>query len=370
MNNVEKNLGSVLHIVAGNFDNIIATHGSKKDILNRIDYFKSNSISYTTIYVKDRSDLALLNFFKASDLTGVKYILYEHSRYPSTISYIRRHTDIKQVLRAHNAEFYHSLQTAVAALELSYTSLRWRIKLAKRYLNESIKKLFNDIRIAANVDFILTINPYEHKIYWRYISAKRKIKFLPYYTNNSLYTGAVKQNDFLIMGSAHFNPLAWNNVIKMYSLYGAETSNDGVVITTCGDYKYKPLLKQINKFKSIKYLGVVHELDELVVNTKILLHPSNLGMGFKTKIHDVIVNGGMVAIHKKFLKKIPYAYHSRILFLDDFSSLTELSKAFVYNATCHEEINSLSARYAKKLLDQLFVNVNCFTSNYVRELKI
>ena len=92
--------------------------GSTKDMKSRSNTLNSLGVSVITIGIPARQDNFCKEELKKIDLTGVTHILFEHNRYPSSQSWLRKtFPEIKILVRAHNAEIFHCIEKAIAIMK-------------------------------------------------------------------------------------------------------------------------------------------------------------------------------------------------------------------------------------------------------------
>jgi hypothetical protein len=354
--------GEILHVVGPAFAAPdLQFLGSTKDLMGRQEYLAARGFRTTTVIVASRSDERLLAYLQSRDLQEVSCIWFENLRYPRSMAYVRATApQIVLVARAINAEFLHSLHTALAYLLMTPTSRAWRWKKCRRAFLAAFRKLRLDLRCSRLATYVALINSKERRVYWHWFVSARKLLDLPYYLPDR-YLGMPFPEASLrpvVMGSADFNPLAWHSVLQSTRLWGRHTAEaDLPRVCVTGQVPNKALASGVRRTGNFFFLGDDRQFADLMNSPMVLLHPSALGYGLKTKIHDAISAGGFAVVPRALADRMPDEYRPGLIILTKNLTLSAIMGRAATMAR-HQSLNAEMRRQAMTALDRLFADIS------------
>src|SRR3989304_7723716 len=293
---------NILHIVP---DSTVAPKhvylGSTKDIRGRTEYFKERGIFFDELVLIKRKDKILLKELKKIDLNGYSAAIIECPVYPRSVRFLKKkYPRLLVVIRSINAELFHRLHYIKASL------------LHKQWKSLAINLFFlfkcslADFLCANYSDVILTISDWERQNYWRYITRKNKIKYLPYfvpvsYLPSTPYPSDKRQNCLCMMSTSMNSFLldAAKNFITMVN--GLEDGCNDWDFYITGDVSGY----DINLFNRIIRPGFVEIPNKIMAESKVIALLSDYGFGFKTKLLDAIRHGCYALVTKGLYNRLP-----------------------------------------------------------------
>ncbi len=287
--------------------------GSTKDIVGRRDYFAARGIECVELQVKGRHDYLCLELLQAMDLSDVDAVLMEHPRYPRSMKYLRRtHPGARLMIRGHNAELIHQVHTAYAYLESGVGGSKWRWKRFRMTMRNLWDRFRFDLASARLSDYVLSISDWETDHYWPWFTARRKVVTAPYFVPESYVfrppANLEKVSRVLCTMSADWTPLAHHAAKVLVEVVKASPpeplKNWKFMIT--GDLgKHRDSYKSLKSGGRIDVAGNVDNPFKVMMQSRVLAHLSNLGMGFKTKLLDYVSCGGWVLLPRKLYERQP-----------------------------------------------------------------
>jgi hypothetical protein len=321
----------VLHIVGGNpWRERLHFHGSTKDILNRRDYFKAREIEHVEIMLPARNDSACLERLKSMDLRDFDAVITEHPRYPDSLLYLKKeHPHIVRIIRGHNAELVHQLQTAFAYLRCGFGTRKWRFQQARQSARHAFQRFRFDLLCAHRSDYVLAISEWEAQRYWSKITDRRKILVCPYFLpedHERSSEEAVRKartidnpaRECVCVMSAQWSSLAHDAAKTLVRLIRASTTQhrNGWKFLITGDPGPPGAADSIRVESDVELTGRVANPFEIMVRARAMAHLSNLGLGFKTKFLDFIECGGWILVPRKLYLRQPEEIQPYCLVVD------------------------------------------------------
>ena len=185
--------------------------GSSKDIYTRSKLLIDNGHNIKYLSVPNRNDSKLLSMLKEEEelLSNYDAILFEHTRYPKSLRYLKKHfPKIKRLVRTHNAEFLHGIDKIKALINTYGFKAIMRPMHLFRLLYRAIRSLYLDIKCASLSNAILSCNEIESNSYWSLFKDKKSIFNVNTYTElsdhkpiistgyNVLYMGSILPTEF------------------------------------------------------------------------------------------------------------------------------------------------------------------------------
>lgn len=274
--------------------------GSSKDIFTRVNLLDCNDIDTEFIKVPNRNDNKLLDILKNTNIKQYNAILFEHTRYPKSLKYLKQnHPNIKRLVRTHNAEFLHAIDRIKAIIN----TYGFRVFLKPLYLIKllyrSIRSLYLDIQCAKLATGILSCNEIESDIYWSKFTNKKNIYNVNTYTNlTNVKPSASSGSNILLMGS--ILPTEFND--NAFKILSEELNRNKTYVTfnVTGAYSYYRLTDDRVNFK-----GIVDDYIKEMISNDVICILSPYGYGIKTRIFEGLYLGKKVFVHKKIYNRLP-----------------------------------------------------------------
>lgn len=287
--------------------------GSTKDILGRLEYFKSRAMDFKQVVVK-RSDESLLENLKAMSLSEYSAVVIEFPIYPKSMEFIRnKNPNAKIFTRSINAELYHKWHLFLSNFKNERNSGAGLVRSFRTHfpILEKTRLKFKQDRKCGNLsDALLSITDWETRYYWRYLIGQ-KAENVPYYLPEEYLqeirsVRAEKQNicvsfmgvkvnrgSFLADSLDNFTRLveALKNDMQGWSFkVTGELPDDSHVLPA-----------------RIEATGFIDSPYPLLACSRAVAILSPYGMGFKTKILEAILAGCYVLLPSALLKRQPEA---------------------------------------------------------------
>jgi hypothetical protein len=319
----------VVHVVGSNtWKPQFAFLGSTKDIVGRRDYFAARGIECRELVAQHRSDDLCLKMLREMDLSDVDAVMFEHPRYPKSLAYLKReHPAVRRVIRGHNAELLHQLQTAAAYLRCGLGTPRWRRGQALHALQSAWQRFRFDWASARLSNAVLAISEWEARHYWSRLTAGSKILYCPYFLPAKYLppppVSADPPRRCLTATSADWSPLAHHAARVFVELVEAlpEDQLDGWEFVISGELGPRTRSERLAATGRVTMLGVVDDPLALMAGMRALAHLSNLGMGFKTKLLDsVLSNGGWLIVPSRLCSRLPKALQAHAIVVEPLSA--------------------------------------------------
>jgi len=302
----------VLHVVKPSYlDPGLLYHGSTKDILGRRNYFKSRGFEIDDLIVppKEQREQQAIRTLMAR--RGIEYdiIFIEYLLYPELMEYFRdRYPNAKIMVRGHNAEILHRIDTMYAIwLTSGDLPLRERIKAlrVRKQLRTIRRYLDDELRCARLADHVVSISDWETKHYWPRVVGAHKTTTVPYFVPSEIareYPSIERSRRVVALSSVGPGPLVLHALQNFKRLVDVTADRlPGWTFAATGGFDAVDVLKH----KHINFVGTVEDpIDELRgAAAMALLSP--LGYGFKTKIMDAVTARAFTLLPKGLMKRVP-----------------------------------------------------------------
>ena len=287
-------------IVVGQKNILIKDLGSSKDILTRSKLLIDNGCDVKYLKVPSRNDVILLSMLKEEQLSNYDAILFEHTRYPKSLRYLKNYfPKIKRLVRTHNAEFLHGIDKIKALLNTFGLKTIMRPIYISKLFYRAIRSLYLDIKCASLSNAILSCNDIESSAYWSLFKDKKNIYNVNTYTELSGHKPMISTgHNVLLMGSilsTEFN----DNSFKILS-DELKMNKEQIKFNVTGAYSYFRLTDERVNIK-----GIVKDYINEMANNDIVCIPSPYGYGIKTRIYEGLYLGKKVFVHKKIHQRLP-----------------------------------------------------------------
>lgn len=296
--------------------------GSTKDVRGRTEYFKARGIPFDEILVKRRSDKWLLGRLQGMDLNQYTAAIFELTRYPTSLRFLRQHfPQLKLLSRPINAEFYHRLHHLWASIP--NPKIPQAIKTMKTnllILRSSLYRLWLDYVCAKRSDYILSISQWDKENYFKYLAGTSKVKNVPYFLPNS-YSQLIppmveKKQQCVCLMSTAFNPFlldAAKSLARLVERLGRQCPEWNFVIT--GDLPANTLTLP----ERVTPTGFLDTPFTILAESRAIALLSDYGFGFKTKVLDAIQNKCYVLVTRKLYQRLPVEVQPYCIVVDKHS---------------------------------------------------
>ena len=338
--------------------------GSTKDIVGRRDYFADRGIEFVELQVKGRHDYNCLEMLQQLDLSDFDAVLMEHPRYPKSMAYLKKtYPRLLRMIRGHNAELIHQLHTAWAYWNSGLSGPKWRWKRTRMTLKNVLDRFGYDVSCARLADYVLAICDWEAERYWPWLTPRRKILVCPYFVPDSYAVqppaDQQKVQRVLCTMSADWTPLA-HHAAKVLVEVVKKTPPEkvkGWKFAITGDLgKHRDSYKTLKSQGRVAVMGNVDNPFETMMQSRVLAHLSNLGMGFKTKLLDFVNGGGWVLTPRTLYKRQPAEMQPFCIIVDPVSpdGLARALKQARQPWPDNTDVNSRLRQRAFAALDRAF----------------
>jgi hypothetical protein len=298
----------IIHIVPDSITNQKkAFVGSSKDVRGRSDYFRSRHLEIQEYLSVGRSDSAVLNMLRSSDLTACMAVVFEYETYIETLDFLRtHHPDVRRIVRAHNANFPHFLDQFRGRLRMTNGAAAIDdIQLASR-------RFMQDCACAELADDLLCISEWEARNYWGpLVRPPTRVHTVPYFlpdeVDRQIAHGARRNLCVCFMGTGGgMTPLLYDagrNTVELVNVLDPVIADQWEFCIT-GSLKPADVLGPLGRMKPT---GLLPSPLPILAEARVVTILSDLGMGFKTKILEAIEAGCWVLVTADLLERLPEA---------------------------------------------------------------
>ena len=293
-------------------DKTIKTLGSIKDLAARLNILRNNNFILRKIAVKNRSDRLAISMLSKIDLDQFSAVLFEHTRWPRSIDFVKANfPNIRVIVRAHNAEFFHALDKIFAFVLLNDSRISIRkIIIILKMLLDTLKSLYLDYKCANLCDIVFSCNETESRDYWKYLAPSTKIISVNTYTDSIFILKKIKHKksksdkiQILFVGSilpTYFNDHTLKILSKEISLADTQLAKKCNIKVT-GKFSHDYFVAN----QKLQILGVVQDPYVEMNNADIIIILSPYGRGIKTRIYEALYLNKVVIVNKKIFERLP-----------------------------------------------------------------
>ncbi len=325
-------------------------NGGTKDIQSMLEQMCDLGISYEVFSVPRKTTHALYSllqhpskFFSSShtllSIPGSSGLL---------VPYLKILGFSHITFRSHNAELLHRLE--------------WiRSSKSIREILKSMKKLFfgflSDFLVSIFATNILSVSQKEIDIYWSFLFpwSKGKVRFFPGASPSHIREGYLsKQKE--------------NRVRAYATIVGGFEAGTVISKADRNFVKHGPKIK--NYFNSMNLLlvsvgnkinfdfcdfnyGYVHDYLEVLVNSEIVIVPSSVGWGFKTKIADAVTLHQSVVVTETLYNRLG-TWSQMVSPLRDWADISSLKLRFI-SAKDYQDFLEEISHLRRNILLELFM---------------
>ncbi|GHD49954.1 hypothetical protein GCM10017083_22960 [Thalassobaculum fulvum] len=294
-------------------------HGSNKDQAARQQYLRDRGFRVVTEAVYDWRFGDLIERLDSERHADPHVIILEAMLHHPLMRYLReRFPNAKILVRSHNAEVPHRIDTHTAALLMEKGSrLAW---LDPREAYTRGRNVINhwryDVGAIKLADHILSISQWETERYWPKLGPRQKVSTVPYFMPRDLvYDGplsASKAHSCVCLTSASPGPVIYDALRNFVRLVeGLDDPGDwDFPVTGDLDERYA------TRSTRCRFVGRVENPIALMSEATSMALLSTFGYGFKTKILDAISAGCYTLMPQSLLDRHPVEVHPYCLPVD------------------------------------------------------
>lgn len=267
----------ILHIFPDSSAKRYSHSGGSKGIKIFDNFIDLNQLQKTNLVIKKKSDIYLLKELTKCNLSNYSHVLIHYPMFPLSVIYLKlKNRKLNIIIRSHNAEFPHWLQHAY----LEFKALRFKRSII--CFLTSIRNGFGEIMVGIFANHILAITEWEQKNYWqKRVLNKSKILYVPYfiYRNEKVIIKKDKKNMCLCLMAPNHSAFLDDAAKNFCSIVSSLTDHEHWEFALTGDgYKIS------DNCSSVKQLGFVENIQDLLNKTSAIALLTEYGYGFKTKI--------------------------------------------------------------------------------------
>jgi hypothetical protein len=326
-------------------------NGGGKDIQSLHEQIKTLGISHEVILVSRRTGHALYTIFKpqnASKLISSKHIILSiPGASGGILMFLRLFSGNNIIFRSHNAEILHRLD--------------W-VKVSRGFLTlpKSLGKLLSgflsDLSVALFAEEIMSISQAEVELYWPRIFpwATGKVHYFPGMSPSHISSiqsvqtiSPLERSLALIIGGFQSGTLISSpdrQFIEAGSKVRDFTHSKGLLLTSVGEgVSYK--------FCDANY-GYTSDLEALLKKTAMIIVPTSLGWGFKTKISDAVTLHQSVILPRTQYKRLGN-WHQMATPIDNWDEISDLRLKEITSKEYEDFIYGVNQLREKYLLEKI-----------------
>jgi SAM-dependent methyltransferase len=315
-------MGYILHVVPDSINNMGKGFvGSTKDVLGRAEYFAERGHRVRQFVSPGRSDDETLAMLREADLGDCRAAVFEYEMYVHSLDFLKRkHPGVRRVVRAHNANLPHFVDQFRGRLRMLQENQGADLSQATESIHLALARFRLDGECAVLADAILPICQWEANHYWGQLTAAEKVVNVPYFVPRTLLSQIPtrpRRNAVLVaMGTgAAMAPLLYDagrNAVELVNALSADVAAAWDFRIT-GNLKPPDVLGPLGRLKST---GLLTSPLPLLAEARAVVIPSDLGMGFKTKVLEAILAGCWVLVTEEVHGRLPEALHPWCLAMD------------------------------------------------------
>jgi Methyltransferase domain/Glycosyl transferases group 1 len=308
-------MGYILHVVP---DSINDTRkgfvGSTKDVLGRAEYFAERGHRVRQFVSPGRSDDETLAMLRDVDLGDCQVAVFEYEMYVRSLDFLqRKYPRVRRVVRSHNANLPHFVDQFRGRLRMLQENKGTDLSQATESIHLALARFRLDRECAGLADAILPICRWEADHYWSQLTAAEKVVTVPYFVPRTLLaqipTRPRRNVALFALGTgAAMAPLLYDagrNAVELVNALSADVAAAWDFRIT-GNLKPPDILGPLGRLKST---GLLASPLPLLAEARVVVIPSDLGMGFKTKILEAILAGCWVLVTDEVHARLPDALH-------------------------------------------------------------
>jgi SAM-dependent methyltransferase len=315
-------VGYILHVVPDSINNTRKIFiGSTKDVLGRSEYFDARPHCVRQFVSVGRSDDEVLAMLGDADLRECRAVLFEYEMYVRSLAFLKQnYPGIGRLVRAHNANLPHLVDQFHGKLRMIEDRRETDLARATSAIHLALARFRLDGQCAELADAILPICHWEADHYWGQLTAAEKVVTVPYFVPRPFVEqipSRPRRNVCLFAmgtGSSMAALLydAGRNAVELVNALPADVAAEWDFQIT-GNLKPPDVLGALGRLKPT---GLVASPLPLLAEARAVAIPSDLGMGFKTKILEAILAGCWVLVTEEVHARLPEAVRPWCLLLD------------------------------------------------------
>ena len=326
-------------------------NGGGKDIQSLHEQIKSLGISHDVMMVSRRTGHCLYEMFRpqnASKLLSAEHIIISiPGASGGILLFVRLFSGNNVIFRSHNAEVFHRLDWIKAARGFSafHTSLR-----------KLLYGFSSDLSVSLFASEIITISQVEVQLYWRryFPWTARKVIYFPGMSPShisSILSGQtisiLKRPLAVIVGGFQVGTLI-SNADQQFVDSGSKirdfVHSKGLLLVSVGE-------GASYKFCDENY-GHTNDFEMILKKSAIVIIPSSLGWGFKTKISDAVTLHQSVILPRTQYERLGI-WREMATPIDDWDEISDLSLKEVTPKEYEDFIYRVNQLREKYLLEKI-----------------
>ena len=347
--NIEYSVNLLLILPADTNLEVHNYNGGAKDIQSMYEQIRSLDISCDFIHVSRRTGHALrvlLNDQNIVKLYSSKHIILSIPGSSGGILLFLRLLGLRNLIfRSHNAEFLHRLEWLKSSR---------RLRTFKKSLRKFLEGSLSDFIVAMFAKEILSVSQVEIQIYWgRFFPwTSRKIYYFPGMSPShiSANLSIEPRSDFqdslaIIVGGFHQDTLI-SKPDKQFMEHGSKVR----------DFVHAIGLSLVSVGEGVSYAfcdtnyGRTEEFETLLRNASLIIVPSSVGWGFKTKIADAVTLHQTIILPRKQYDRLG-DWGQLVSPIDNWRDISSLVLKKISAQEYEDFIETLRVRREKYLLD-------------------
>ena len=260
------------------------------------DALKAN-FNITVINAKKGDSLGLIMTLRDRNLAEYSHAFFHYTDFWLAACWMAvTQPKLKLVFRSHNAEFWHWIDHAICSLIIKRPT-------GIKHIITAFRKAFGEFVCGLVAHRIATITPWEKQFYWHRFVNKSKVFTVPYFEpNQNSMPIPQKHRIIVLVSSPNYSAFSTDMVInfdKLVGKLGAGYPDWKFVVT--GERDTSPDLTS----ERVSFIGLVDDLEDILISAKAVAMPTNFGYGFKTRILEALNYGCTPIVNKLQFERLP-----------------------------------------------------------------
>jgi glycosyltransferase involved in cell wall biosynthesis len=276
--------------------------GTTKDVRGHSQYLRDRQIEREELIIEAREERCLRAGLVGIDLARLDALLIEGTYYPSAVRSLKRqHPNLRILMRGINAELFHWMHSAYAAL---FHDTPRRVLFD---LYSAARFGLKDLLCAWRADAVLPISGWETEHYWRRLAPAARVVTVPYFVPDSyledIPAGRARRPECVCMmttvAGRPFLTDAARNLSRLVAELGK--GDPGWTFSITGDFRFD----RVRLPSRLEVRGLLENPLELLAGSRAVALLSDYGFGFKTKLLEAICCGCRALVTRKLHERLP-----------------------------------------------------------------
>lgn len=299
--------------------------GSSKEINSRLSALDQSHINYFIVKIPYRSNRSAIKHILAMRKKFVEQdvFIFDYSKFVVSALFIRLLSfKVKIICRQHNLEVLHELERLICFFKIAedYSFKRFLMSFLK-----ALKNLVFDFLGRFVFDLVLIPNETE-VFYWRrifghkmrvvnvFVSPQVGIQF-PATNREGFAFGErwANKRRVLIVGSSLPTPFSDESIKAMVDSEFFRVNSD-VTFFLSGNFSIA-----LPRIANLKPVGVVSDYERLINCFDVVAVTGGYGLGFKTRILELLSAGKAVFVHHRIVPRIPLVLREFVFSIEEFN---------------------------------------------------